>query len=388
MPCYWEKEMYIEENAKYINDCLLQLKDKKNIVIWGAAENTVRLFQYTDILKYQISYIVDNMKAGFHLFGRTILSPKEIQWNDMDAVVISSFYHENEIEKELINKYGYNQCIVKLNKEGQASPFYEHPSLSDFSVPSEYRELLAENARFKDIHTGERIFILCTGPSINTMDLTNLVNEKTMAVSNFYMHKDIKVIRPDYYCIPQIVYTKVFDEQTAEHWLKEMVTRGEAKHYFFNVNEKKIIDKSSFFGDKSINYLYFNKMIPYYDNVDLTASLMGVQSVPVLCLQIAIYMGFKEIYLLGVEHDYFLSGNYKYFYSRAENMVGDKDKFTDAVGKVNYALTDIIPIMDILWKQYKIMKKIAESKNIKIYNATKGGILDVFERVNFDEIKF
>ena len=39
-----------------------------------------------------------------------------------------------------------------------------------------------------------------------------------------------------------------------------------------------------------------------------------------------------------------------------------------------------------LWQNYKSLKRIAEKKHIKIYNATNGGYLDVFERITYEQI--
>ena len=39
-----------------------------------------------------------------------------------------------------------------------------------------------------------------------------------------------------------------------------------------------------------------------------------------------------------------------------------------------------------LWKSYRWLKKVAEKKGIKIFNATDGGYLDVFERIQFEQI--
>ena len=35
---------------------------------------------------------------------------------------------------------------------------------------------------------------------------------------------------------------------------------------------------------------------------------------------------------------------------------------------------------------YKVAKKYTERTDVKIYNATRGGMLEVFERVNLDEV--
>lgn len=37
-----------------------------------------------------------------------------------------------------------------------------------------------------------------------------------------------------------------------------------------------------------------------------------------------------------------------------------------------------------LWQQYERLKELAENKGVKIVNATKGGLLDVFERADYD----
>lgn len=71
---------------------------------------------------------------------------------------------------------------------------------------------------------------------------------------------------------------------------------------------------------KRINYLYFSPLGYEYEEVDLTLKTMSVQSVPIMCLELAIYMGFSEIYLIGTEHDALTTNQYKYFYDRSDNI--------------------------------------------------------------------
>ena len=118
--------MYLEEEIERINRRFYQLEGKKNTVIWGAAENTVRLFQYTDILRYNITQIVDKAKEGVNFFGRELVIPDDVKWTEVEAVVISSFFHEDEIESELCKKYHYKGIIIKLNRLEQEMPFYQH----------------------------------------------------------------------------------------------------------------------------------------------------------------------------------------------------------------------------------------------------------------------
>ena len=50
------------------------------------------------------------------------------------------------------------------------------------------------------------------------------------------------------------------------------------------------------------------------------------------------------------------------------------------------AFTDNDVYRELFFNAYKIAKKYAETHGIKIYNATRGGEMEVFERVDFDSL--
>ena len=85
-------------------------------------------------------------------------------------------------------------------------------------------------------------------------------------------------------------------------------------------------------------------------------------------MQIAIYMGFKEIYLLGCDNSYSDDKNKQHFVES-----GHYDPTYKTAG-------------DRMVVAYMEAKKYADSKNVKIYNATRGGMLEVFPRVDLDEV--
>ena len=378
--------MYLEEHVQCINEKLLCLRDKRNIVIWGGAENTAKLFQYTDILNYDIGGIVDKGRAGNQFYGRQLQSPADMEWTQIEAVVISSFHYEDEIEEELKNKFHFAGLIIKLKEQGQIIPFYHHLSKADIQAPEDYRELLERNKRFKGIHKNERLFILCSGPSIREMDLTVLKNEITMAVHSFYLHKDISVIQPEYYCNAQWEYNEKTTEKVAEAYLKDLKMHVGKSQYFFSLREKGIIDRMQNFDSEEVNYYCYGKDSSLYEEVDLCQGIMPVHSVPVICIQLAIYMGFKEIYLLGTEHDFLTTKKYAYFYDRKQAVTGDTDITTDADSNLVMNFSDAIADAYALWNNYKVVRRIAQKNDIKIYNATMGGALDLFPRVDFNSL--
>ena len=94
-----------------------------------------------------------------------------------------------------------------------------------------------------------------------------------------------------------------------------------------------------------------------------------------MCLQLAVYMGFKEIYLLGVDHNYSVTLLPNGEIAEDSSV---KDYFSDSIKYTN------IPQIYKSTLAYLAAEKYAEDHGIKIYNATKGGKLDAFERVDFD----
>ena len=113
---------------------------------------------------------------------------------------------------------------------------------------------------------------------------------------------------------------------------------------------------------------------------------MPVHSVPVLCIQLALYMGFGEIYLLGTEHDSLITNQYTYFYDKDKCVTGRKDVTIDENDRLVWDFSRSLADTYRLWENYKAVKRIADAGNVKIYNATAGGALDLFPRVDFYQL--
>jgi hypothetical protein len=83
-----------------------------------------------------------------------------------------------------------------------------------------------------------------------------------------------------------------------------------------------------------------------------------------LAIPWAMYMGCNPIYLIGC--DCTSTGHaYKEEVHPEENVVRETDRIIES---------------------YRAVRKVAEVNGFSIYNATKGGELEVFERVNFNEL--
>ena len=92
-------------------------------------------------------------------------------------------------------------------------------------------------------------------------------------------------------------------------------------------------------------------------------------------------MGFTEIYFIGVDHHFHISMN-----NKGEIVVDDKvkDYFTDKYNEDKDKL--YIPNTEKSTLTYMAMKRQCDQRGIRVCNATRGGRLEVFERVDFDSL--
>ena len=97
-------------------------------------------------------------------------------------------------------------------------------------------------------------------------------------------------------------------------------------------------------------------------------------TVTAVSLQLAMYEGFEKIYLLGCDCSYFETG-LKHFNEPEEMQIKEYGVEDSAMEMLNYHINS-----------YRRIKDYAARKGIEIYNATRGGYLEAFERVAFDDL--
>lgn len=245
------------------------------------------------------------------------------------------------------------------------------------------RSLLKKNLALRNIHKGERCFILATGSSIKHQNLKLLRGETCIAVSNFFVHPDYAAINPKYYCIAP--YHLPITEAAWQNWMNEIENGTRDAKMFFGMSDKGRNEADGRFKDRDLYYLRFSGSrdgsLPH--NVDISQTIPGPQSVTIMALHIALYMGFKEVYLLGCDHDWILHMNKsRHFYSEENHAIvrsGYNEWFQeDLEGQFQDYVT--------LWQQYKRIREIANRIGVQTFNATEGGLLDVFPRVKYETL--
>ncbi|MDB5807754.1 MAG: hypothetical protein JWN73_5076 [Betaproteobacteria bacterium] len=274
---------------------------------------------------------------------------------------------------------------MSLYKYVQTARKHIHERREDNRLQGPLR-LAARNAEFLGRYAGQRCFILCNGPSVKRQDIRALKNEHVFSVSSGYHHPDYALINPRFHCIPQLTYGMITRED-AVNWFREIHRCLGPATLFLNYTEEALVREENLLPGRDVRYLVFSGGFEQYKPLakpDIARRIPAVQSVPIMCLMVAMYMGFDRIYLLGTDHDHFLSGEYKYFYE--PTVLKGKDSSADANGRRRGGWYEELAGLASLWKQYREVRHIAEAQHIEIFNATAGGELDEFPRVELQTL--
>lgn len=206
----------------------------------------------------------------------------------------------------------------------------------------------------KDKHKGERCFIIATGPSLTLEDVNKLKNEHTIGVNSIFRLYDKIDWRPEYYTILDVGVCNKYCENG--YMEPDSFARDTC---FFNSVAKSIpqSSKTVFIHYNWLKHSYNFGNLDFKYTPDLVFGLYDFYSVTHASIQIAMYMGFKEIYIIGVDNNY----------------MGSKTHFAETKGDDTFDYQLALTTQKSMDAGYEEIRKIADSHGVKIYNATRGG---------------
>lgn len=227
-------------------------------------------------------------------------------------------------------------------------------------------------ARLRNREAGKRIFIVGNGPSLNATDVDRLCGEVTIASNGIFLIFDRKRFRPTYYTIEDDL---VAEDRGAE----AAAMKGCWKIFPEDVRQCIPSDEQTIY----VN-LRREEGTPRFSN-NGRRSLYWGGTVTYMNMQLAHYLGAKAIYLVGFDHHYALP--------QPRDQV-DGCVITSATDDVNhfdgryfgpgYRWHD--PQVQRMEASYRAALAFFKAHGVEVFNATAGGYLEVFPRVEFDSL--
>jgi len=222
-----------------------------------------------------------------------------------------------------------------------------------------------------------RCFIIGNGPSLNHTDLTKLRDEVVFGVNGLFLKFDEMGFHPTFYVVEDHLVAE--DRAAAINAID-----GPLKLFPFNL---------AYCLDEGPNTLFFNhRPRPSLERFEFSTDASRITytgcTVTYTCMQLAFYLGFAEIYLVGVDASYEIPKTLErtdHYGVSVLDMPGDDPNHfhPDYFGK-GYRWHD--PQVDKMIAAYEEARRVTEARGVKIRNATIGGKLEVFERVAYESL--
>lgn len=400
------------------------------IYLFGAGKNGQNAIDFFG--KENIIAIIDNSvnQIGRKINDVLVISLSDCLKNYNDEVIaITSVYYAKEIREQLydagitniftcpffdkdtltpisiINNYclsKYNKIVIEISnpiltriadelikrnykKENIEATSFDKLSIVDSELKDEQVILTAQkynfkneicvfdkNVKYKDflylkkyknVYAGKKCFIIGNGPSLKACDLEIINKEGIISFASNGIYKIYKETswRPKYYFYGDVEAFKRANNLQPDqiYFMSDLfkdIIGGESNinffHHIFKLNE----DGSAFFSNDIVN------------------GVSGGRTITYVMLQFAIYMGFKEVYLLGVDFSWGEHGENTHFCN----------DYVDP--EYEQRIKENVMHKNELIKNYECANRFAQEHGVKIYNATRGGYLEVFERINFESV--
>ncbi len=217
---------------------------------------------------------------------------------------------------------------------------------------------------FRNAYRGRRCFILGNGPSLNKTDLSLLRGEVSFGLNRIYL------------LFEKLGFTTSFLVSVNVHVIEQFRSDFETLPCprFLSWDARDVIDYGS-------GMYFLRTLFGQGFSHDPAAGIYQGCTVTFVAMQLALFMGFDEVYLIGVDHSFTTKGQpHKLVTSEG----ADPNHFDPSYfGKgVQWQLPDL----ENSERAYEIARQEFEGSGRKIEDATIGGKLEVFPKRAYGEL--
>ena len=219
--------------------------------------------------------------------------------------------------------------------------------------------------RFKNKHAGERCFILGNGPSLNKMDLSPLYTEYTFGLNRIYLMFPQLGFPTTYLVSVNPLVTEQCSEEISRLLLPKFLSWTSRKWVQFGPN--MIFLRSC---QSELDFSY-----------DPTRCIHEGATVTYVAMQLAYYMGFQRVILIGVDHSFVTQGA-----PHKEVMSAGDDPNHFSPQYFGKGFRWQLPDLETSELAYRLARDAYQRDGREIVDATVGGKLDVFPKVAYDSL--
>ncbi len=220
-------------------------------------------------------------------------------------------------------------------------------------------------AELKDSQRGRRAFILGNGPSLAKTDVRKLKNECTFGMNRVYLAFPEWGFQTSYFvCVNDLVIEQIAADIAALSMPKFLSWRARR---FVQPDEQTI-------------FLHSTYERPIFAK-DARGRLWEGATVTYVALQLAYHLGFETVFLIGVDHSFSSKGKPN---TTVVSEGEDRDHFDASYFGRGFRWQ--LPDLEMSERAYIMARQAYEADGRQVLDATIGGQLTVFPKVDYNSL--
>ncbi len=231
------------------------------------------------------------------------------------------------------------------------------------------RESIRRLAELKDIHKGKRAFILGNGPSLKQTNLAKLKNEFTFGMNRIYVLFPELGFTTTYFCSINDLVIEQFNADILALPMPKFLAWRSHRYFPENLQPANVP-----------TFLYTSYTGPRF-SPDVRGRVWESATVTNVALQLAFHMGFQQVILIGVDHNFTSKGE-------ANKTVVSQGDDPNHVSP-NYFGKGIkwqLPDLDTSEIGYALARDAYQKAGRQVLDATVGGKLTIFPKVDYNSL--
>lgn len=369
------------------------LKASHKIIIFGAGDNGRFIAEYLKLLDFSAIEFTDSnsKKCNTIIDGIFCRDLESLNAKDENCLIITPLTHNESLVSSFKSKgfkriYSWNEMLLFIRSD-------EHMAEKYLQKNKNLSESLQSNRQFCGMYNGERCFVLGTGPSLKEQDLKLLKNEFVFTVNQFMRSEQFKDVKTTFHVWNDSGYFNEMGDRKTVRERVELCKKIDKSVVSFFPYSKSIEFVKKNYLDKYLDIKYYQEMsgIPVEAiNLNLSSLMPEVGTAVLSAVNIAFYMGFSTIYLLGCDcTDILTIISAKSSEIASPQYVYGNDNSVKMQVKSMLEERPLEFIYELQAKKFAAFRKIntiCRENGVKIYNCTKGGILEGISRRKYEDV--
>lgn len=249
---------------------------------------------------------------------------------------------------------------------------------------------LRRNKIYHNLFTNKEAIIFGNGPSSSGFDINKIGNRTVFTVNYSSRTKNFSNLLSDFHVWADLGAFEFSEKATLES-ITDQLDKTK-RTIFLPIESMAFINKHNIFTDK-INYYYSNRNLYEGDRLkqNLASNIHGFSNVIHWAIFLAINMGIKKIYLVGVESTNVLSQINFMFGSNSSvehSYSYNKDDLNSIkLGFEKFSMEDYAESFYLTLKHYRIIYEEAKKMGVDIINLTEKTLIDSIPKGKISDLK-